>query len=293
MRASLRMCALALAFVLATVAVIPPARADMDKPTWNAGDYWVYTSTDVGFGFSGPGTVRYDVLGPDTVNVAGADYPSYRLKVTANGTSSPYANVAFNSADAWYRTADLALVKQSWNLTADVIIIGRVDVVVTITFDPPLGLGWPFAPGRTWSATSRITTVTTLGGLPPGTNTDAANRSFEVRPSATVTVAAGTFDTTPVRARETGTGDYSDASWSPQAGNTARETTYDSAGNEIDSKELTSYRYAGSGFLGLPVIVWLLIILIVFLVVLGIVFLRRQRRRGVMVPQTPPPQMPQ
>ena len=289
MRPSVRMCALALALAIAAVAAVPPARADMDKPSWNPGDYWVYSATDVGFGFGGsPGTVRYDVLGPDTVNVGGTDYPAYRLKVTANATSS---TVTFNAADVWYRTSDLALVQQSWNVTADVPFFGRVIVSVIVTFDPPLGLAWPFTSGKTWSSTTTITTVTTYGGFTPPPITGTLDDDYVVQAATTVTVPAGTFDTTPVRATETG-GDYTIGYWSPQAGNAARQQSFDDTDAQLSSQELTSYRYAGSGFLGLPLVVWLLIILVVFLIVLGVVFLRRQRRRGVMLPPTSPPQMP-
>jgi len=284
------MCALALALAIAVVAAVPPARAEMDKPSWTAGDYWIYSSTDVGFGLSGPGTVRYDVLGPDTVNVGGTDYASYRLRVTPNSNSS---TVTFNAGDVWYRTSDLALVKGTWNVTADVPFFGRVVILVTVTFTPPLGLRWPFAFDRTWTATSTIATVTKVGGLPPGTNTLSLTDTFVVLAAATVTVPAGTFDTTPVRANQSGGGGSTIGYWSPQAGNTAREQSYDNSGNPSKSQELTQYRYAGSGFLGLPIIAWLLIFLVVFLAVIGFVFLRRQRRRGVYVPPTAPPQMPQ
>src|SRR6266581_3622858 len=144
MRPSVRMCALALALAIAVVAAVPPARAEMDKPSWTAGDYWIYSSTDVGFGLSGPGTVRYDVLGPDTVNVGGTDYASYRLRVTPNSNSS---TVTFNAGDVWYRTSDLALVKGTWNVTADVPFFGRVVILATVTFTPPLGLRRP-SPGH-------------------------------------------------------------------------------------------------------------------------------------------------
>ncbi len=177
MRPSVRMCALALALAIAVVAAVPPARAEMDKPSWTAGDYWIYSSTDVGFGLSGPGTVRYDVLGPDTVNVGGTDYASYRLRVTPNSNSS---TVTFNAGDVWYRTSDLALVKGTWNVTADVPFFGRVVILVTVTFTPPLGLRWPFAFDRTWTATSTIATVTKVGGLPPGTNTLSLTDTFVV-----------------------------------------------------------------------------------------------------------------
>jgi len=283
MRYALRFLALVLALAIGLVAVTPPARADMGKPTWSPGDYWLYNVMGINFGISGGGTLRMDVLASDTVNVGGTDYPSYRVRLAVNVSGGP----TFNAGEAWYRVSDLALVRQTINITLDIPFFGPIDFLTTITYAPPMGFQWPLTAGATWDSSSSVATATQIGGLPPGTNTASVSTNFVVQDAATVSVPAGAFETTPVRATVSGS---VVSYWAPAAGNHARQQTFDSSDAEVASLELREYRYSGGGFLGLPLVVWFLIV--VALIFIAAAFVMRTRRQ----PQTysyVPPQPPQ
>ncbi len=290
MRAPLRLLAVALALAVGLVVAVPPARAVMDKPTWMKDDYWDYSFTGTFatgslLNIQGPGTLRVSVLGTEDVTVGGSTYSTYhtRLTVTASGA------VIFNSGERWYRTSDLALVKAAINLTLDTILFGRVTVVTTSTYAPPLALTWPLGAAATWTSTGNLTTVSQIiggGPLPPITlNLDT---QFTVLSDTQVTVAAGAFDTTPVR-EEGNLGGQRDRYWAPGAGNSAREEERDGGGSTTYAAELREYRYQAPGyFLGVPIIAWLLVILLVVIIAVAL-FMRNRQRRGVVLPPGPPP----
>ena len=277
MRASLRALAVLVAFGIVTTALAMPARADADKPSWSVGDHWTYNVRGQNFGMSGSGTLRLEVVGPDTVNVAGTDYASWRVRVVQNVTQT---FVDFNSGDVWYRQSDLAIVRIQYSLTFDLPLFDPTAVNTTITYNQPLPISWPVTAGKTWSGFTDVT-------VDPGFDYSLTT-SFIVQATATVSVPAGTFETTPVRADSGGS--YSIAYWAPSSGNYARQQSFNSQSQETSSQELTEYRYQGSSFLGLPLILWLLIILLVIIVLIGLVFRRRQQPRGVQLP--PPPMAP-
>lgn len=281
MRASLRALAVLVAFGIVTTALAMPARADADKPSWSVGDHWTYNVRGQNFGMSGSGTLRLEVVGPDTVNVAGTDYASWRVRVVQNVTQT---NVDFNSGDVWHRQSDLAIVRVEYSLTVDLPFFGPTVVNTMITYNQPLPISWPVTAGKTWSGSTTVTTEIT--GLPDFNN--PLTTLYIVQATATVTVPAGTFETTPVRADSGGS--YSIAYWAPSSGSYARQQSFNSQSQETSSQELTEYRYQGSSFLGLPIVLWLLIILLVIIVLIGLVFRRRQQPRGVQLP--PPPMAP-
>ncbi|HEV8595403.1 MAG TPA: hypothetical protein VGR51_07740 [Thermoplasmata archaeon] len=277
MRLPLRTLALLSVIALAFLAVAPPARADMGKPEWSAGDYWVYAVSGQNFGATGSGTFRMDVIGLDTTNVATIDYQTYRVRLQLN-----VSGATFNGGDAWFRVSDLALVKQTYNVTFP-FFGGSVTIITTVSFNPPLALVWPFATGGNWSATSSVTTVIQVLPFGPGSNVNTLSVDFLVSAPATVAVPAGSFDTTPVRMD---IGGYVQTYWAPQAGNYARQEEYNSGSGQVASRELTAYRYAGPGFLGIPLLVWLLILLLIVIVVVAVMLKKRNQ------PMPPPPQYP-
>jgi len=282
MRLPLRTSALVIAIALGLVAAMPPARADMGKPEWSAGDYWVYSVSGVNLGASGSGTLRMDVIGRDTANVAGVDYESHRVRLQLN-----VSGVTFNGGDAWYRVSDLALVKESYNVTVNIPFFGQVTIITTITFNPPLQIRWPATTDSTWSASSSVTVVTQVLPFGPGSNTDIVATTYTVLAPSTVTVPAGTFETTPLRGSVTG-GGYAMAYWSPQAGNSARQQEFDDNNAQVSSQELTAYKYQGGNFLGLPLLVWLLLLLLIVILVIAVAM---KRRRQPMAPMPPAPPM--
>lgn len=278
MRPPLRAFAALLALAIVTVVAAPPARADIGVPSWSTGDTWTYTVRGQNYGVSGIGTLTTTVKGIDTVSVGGNSYQTYRVGIALNVSNT---NPRFNSGDAWYRTSDLSLVKLVYNITWTIIV--EIVVVTTITYSPPFTIQWPASAGKTWSTTSVVTRQDSTGGG----WTSSVTLTFIVQAGASVTVPAGTFDTMPIRSTETG-GSYTIAYWS-SAGNYVRQQAFDSQDHELSSQELTSYRFS-PGFLGLPLVVWLLLLLLVIIIVLAIVFRMRRQPRGAQLP--PQTQMP-
>src|SRR2546428_12648278 len=81
MHTSARVLVAAFALMLVTAFAIVPgtARANMEKPTWAAGNFWVYSFVSGSGGLTINGTLRLDVTGTETVTLNGTDYPSYRV----------------------------------------------------------------------------------------------------------------------------------------------------------------------------------------------------------------------
>lgn len=284
MRLPLRTLALLSVLALGTLAVTPAVRADMDRPSWTAGDFWVYAVSGSNYGISGAGTFRMDVLGLDTANVAGTDYQCFRARLQLNASGS---GAVFNGGDAWYRVSDLALVMQTYNVTFDIPFFGMVTIITTVSFAPPLRIAWPISTGGNWTVSGDVITVQQVLPFGPGSSTNPFSFDFDVMAPATVTVPAGTFETTPIQISSSG---QTNAYWSPQAGNYARQQEFNSGGGQVSSQELTSYRYQGPSLLGLPVIVWLLLLLLIVIVVVAMILKRRNRPMAAMPPQYPPPQ---
>src|SRR5437016_14566058 len=62
--------------LVAAFAIVPgTASANMDKPTWAAGDFWVYSFVSRSGGLPLNGTLRLDVTGTETVTLNPTDYP--------------------------------------------------------------------------------------------------------------------------------------------------------------------------------------------------------------------------
>ncbi len=278
MRRPTQVLALGLALAIFLVSMAPSAAADAEKPTWSTGDFWAYEYTGSAFTWiNGPGTYRMEVVGIDTVSIGGASYEAYRLRLTVNGSNV----VQYHGGDVWYRTSDLSLVKLTYNATVTVFF--ELTVIVTLTYDPPAAIRWPLVTQDTWTTSSSRTAETQLPPLPPVSTRTNVDTSYIVEASSTVTVPAGSLETTPLRAQS---GERSTTYWAASAGNYARRQTRDANDQETSSAELTSFRYSPALF-GLPLIVWILILVLLIIVVAA--FVSRARRR----PQTPmPPYMP-
>lgn len=266
--------------VLAIVTLVvptlaPPVRADMGRPEWHTGDFWAYSFSGIFFTgtiwtLGGPGTFRMDVVGTDSIAVGDVNYPSHRVRLTANASGS----TVFNGGEQWYRTSDLALVKSVVNVTAD-ILVGRVTILATVTYDPPLGIRWPLTANANWSANTTWRLVNQIQGGGQIPISLPLTAQYEVQAAATVTVAAGPFETTPVRED---TGGHSTTYWAPGAGNYARRQEFAPGGAETYSAELTDYRYQGPGFLGLPLLYWLFIIAVLVVIIVALALRSRRRR---------------
>jgi len=301
-----RVLSLAVAIALLAVSIIPGARADTDRPTWTAGDFWEYTFSGLPFGGGGGaspnGTLRIDVLGTDSVTVGGTTYPSYHTSMKFNLTlSSGGITITLTiNGESWFRTSDIGLAKLVIVIPA---FFGSGSTTITATYAPPQEMQWPLRAGATWTATSLVTTVT-VSGFGTTTTNATESTSNSVQAEVQTTVPAGTFATFPVRGNVAGVG-YNIDFWAGSVGNAARMQSFDQNDQPQTSADLRSYRYqAGSSFVTLLVI---LLLVIVIIAIVAAFALRRGKKGSVVMPpggpqqpwqqqpwqqQSPPPQQP-
>jgi len=256
--------------LVAAFAIVPgTARANMDKPTWAAGDFWVYSFVSGSGGLTLNGTLRLDVTGTESVTLNGTDYPCYHV---AADLKIPFgAGLSYEvTPDIWFSTATLAVVK----IRAVVAPILNLTTQTTVVWTSSTN-----ATRTTWSHTTLST-------------------RFEVQSDATITVPAGTFTTTPIKETNTANLTYSMNYWSAQVGNWVRVGDYDSTGRNTDNFNLTSSNYQGGNFFtsivfGLPVWIWLVLLIVILVAVVGLFAVRRRRPPTRAMPPSPPPMPPQ
>jgi hypothetical protein len=278
-----------IATVFAAPALTLTARASLEAPSWSVGDYWAYKFTGSAAPVPGTtGTLRYDVLGTESVTVAGTSYTAYRAKLEFNVTSG--STTLSMPGNGWFRTSDLSPVKMTFTAT-----VGSTSVTVTLTYNPPVEIRWPLTANAQWSATSILTTVTEISGQTPTTTTATVSQTLRVEADEQKTVSAGTFTVTPVIQTQAG-GNYAKSYWSRDAGNTVEEKSYDSTDTQQGGMELKSYRHVAPSsaggpatIMGLPPVGWAVILLAIIIVVLAAVVVRRRRPQ---VPAGFPPAVP-
>jgi hypothetical protein len=290
---------LAIVVLIGFIVTAPRVQADMEKPDWQAGDFWAYEFSGPGAtGSGGQGRLRYDVVGPETVSVGGTSYSTYHTDVALNVTGAFPLDMP---GDAWFRTSDLALVKMNFTVTVEVSPGQTLEGTITVTANPPLRADWPLTSGDTWSVSGTVTSITQFPGLEPFTIEQVITGSVAVGATETRTVGGEQFSTTPVTRTESN-GNSTKSYWSEDAGNSVEERMYDSADEETGSMRMTSYSYsppAGTGtdplgnLLGLPWYLWLALVVVVAAaaVAAGIVA-RRRRRPGAGIPSVPIGPMP-
>jgi hypothetical protein len=292
------MLVLMVAMAALVVADLPSARGATSKPTWTTGDYWVYNLTgSAGTGFpslgGGSSTLRYDIKGTTTIQIAGSSVAVYDAKVNltllVRYGSTTIALVV--SGDEWFRTSDLAPAKVSLSTT----YLGQT-ASFTLTSDPPPAIHWPLTSGDSWTVTTNITIATQFPGSSNSTSsTQTASQSVESDQS--LTVPAGTFTVTPVKETISGQSNYTISYWSGTAGNAASQRSYASNGSEQGAMDLKAYNYqAGSPVppnllgvivLGIPLLVWLILVAGVVIAILAFAWVRRRPPPAV-APGPPP-----
>ncbi len=278
--------ALALLLVAAFAIVPGTARANMDRPTWAAGDFWVYAVGNA----SAQTTLSIHVTGTQSVLVNGTSYATYHT-TTELSTRSGSFKVTY-TADIWFSVETLAIVE----IQASINITGLI--TITISGFPPQTIQWPLTTGATWRSSTVVTAQT---AYPNGTKTysyQALSTDFEVQPEASITVPKGTFATTPLKETSTANASYTLNYWSPQVGNWARIGTYDSSGRNQGNFNLTDYNYQGGSFFtsivfGLPVWIWLILLVVILVAIIGLVAVRRRRPPTRVMPPSPPQMPPQ
>lgn len=294
MRLSARACVAAFALLLVAAFAIMPgtAKANMDRPTWAAGNFWVYSFVSGSGGLTINGTLRLDVSGTETVTLNGTDYPSYHV---AADLKIPFgAGFSYElTPDIWFSTDTLAIVK----IRAVVAPIANLTTQTTVVIagSPPQTIHWPLTAGATWTDSTVVWTSSTNATATTWAQAALSTR-FEVQSDASISVPAGTFTTTPIKESNTANLSYTMNYWSAQVGNWVRVGDYDSTGRNTDNFNLTSYSYSGGSFFtsilfGLPVWIWLVLLVVIIVAIIG-VFAVRRRKPPMRAMPPPPPQMP-
>src|SRR2546422_3860389 len=296
MHTSARVMVAAFALLLvAAFAIVPgTAKANMDKPTWAAGNFWVYSFESGSGGLTINGTLRLDVTGTETVTLNGTPHPSYH--VAADLKIPLGAGFTYEATpDIWFSTDTLAIVK----IRVVVAPIGNLttQTMVVIAGSPPQTIHWPLTAGATWTDTTVVWSSSTNATATTWTNATLTTR-FDVQPDATITVPAGTFTTTPIKETNTANLSYTMNYWSADVGNWVRVGDYDSTGRNTDNFNLTAKNYQGGSFFtsilfGLPVWIWLVLLVVIIVAIIGVFVVRRRKPPTRVMPPAPPPMPPQ
>jgi hypothetical protein len=279
--------------LVAAFAIVPgTAKANMDRPTWASGDFWVYALPSSGIGLSNA-TLRMDVTGTQSLVVNGTSYSTYHVAATV---TVQYIGTTSFPAEIWFSTDTLAIVKikATININLPNITAGGT---FEVSGNPPQTIQWPLTAGATWQSSTTVWSVTTNSSGSTYMSVPLTT-SFEVQSDASISVPAGTFTTTPLKETETATGSYTINYWSAQAGNWARVGEYNSQGQDQGSFNLTSYSYSGGSFFtsilfGLPVWIWLVLLVVIVVAIIGVFAVRRRRPPMRAMPPSPPQMPPQ
>jgi len=279
--------------LLAAFAIVPgTAKANMDRPTWASGDFWVYALPSSGLGLSNA-TLRMDVTGTQSLVVNGTPFSTYHVAATV---TVQYIGTTTFPAEIWFSTDTLAVVKikATVNINLPNITAGGT---FEVSGNPPQTIQWPLTAGATWQSNTTVWSVTTNSS---GSHYVHAplNTSFEVQSDASIAVPAGTFTTTPLKETDTASGTYTINYWSASVGNWVRVGEYDSQNRNMGNFNLTSYSYGGGSFFtsilfGLPVWIWLVLLVVIIVAIIGVVAVRRRKPPTRAMPPTPPPMPPQ
>src|SRR2546425_8594342 len=216
MHASARVMVATFALLLvAAFAIVPgTARANINKPTWAAGDCGVYSFVSGSAGLTLNGTLRLDVTGTESVTLNQTDYPSYH--VAADLKIPLGAGLSYEvTPDIWFSTATLAIVK----IRAVVAPIANLTAQTTVVIagSPPQTLHWPLTAGVTWTDSTVVWTSSTNATRTTWSHATVTT-SFEVQSDATITVPAGNLSTTPVQEAEQGNTTLTMKYWWAQEG---------------------------------------------------------------------------
>lgn len=286
--------AIVLAFGLVVLAATPAASASTAMPSWSAGDYWTYAlnaGTLFGGTFAGSATMRYDVVGPDSLSVGGSSVPVWKTKLNVSvSISSGFISAQlYLNGNAYFRQSDLGQVQQGFSAS-----YGGTTVSFTTSYNPPQAIQWPLTAGAQWTTTTNVTFASSTGS--PTTVQETIQSSVQADQS--LTVPAGTFTVTPVKQTMGAlAAEYTVYFWSATVGNyVSMRNYYSSNDTEISSVDLQSYSFGAGGLglssivLGLPLYAWIAIIVIVVVVIAAVALLRRKKPAPPMMP--PPGAMP-
>ncbi len=266
----------------ASLAVARPVAATQNAPSLSTGDQWTYGVSSRGGGNS---TVVFTIQEQTTLATGSGVYAVWHVKETS---IAPFGGSTITSySDVWIATDGARIAKL---VTTGVLFFGNT----TVTYDPPIPQAvFPLNAGDSWSVPSQTHTQNNLVNL-----TTTSSYSGIVTGEQSVTVPAGTFTAAIVRSPSTGN-PYTLSYYSEQAGWFVQVRSYNGQGVLTSTQNLTAYKYSGYGILGIPYVVWFILLVVVLaLAVTAAILLRRRRPRApyAMPPQGsqayPPPYQP-
>lgn len=305
-----------LLIVGAFLRIAPQAVADVGRPGWSVGDYWIYTTFGLqSFNLPDGTTLNYSVAGMATIEYRGTTFSTYHLTISL--VSLP--NVTYGgsslkrlSGDAWYNQSDLSLLRftlRTWTFDSSLGSAGTwLNESHSWTADPPLAPRFPLRTGMGWSgnATVNLVSVGIDDGRLYGELNQTGGGRFSVGSNAIVNVPAGTFSATPMTENLSFNGQWTFiganpllpftfaevtvAYYSPVVGNAVcvEDVGYGAGCGGVgaqDGFELIAYGHATNpapaAFLGLSLLEWaVLAVAIAAGSVLAITLVRRRRRTG-------------
>lgn len=179
------------ALFLPLVAALP-SDAQLEKPNWGIGDYWVYSGSYIGTAsmvfenstlestIDSTVSLRVDVNDISVKNIDGDYMGCYILDVASSiggtytykfGQQSYSGSFEFSvNGTSWFSTDDLSIVKSDIEVTIDINIPNLPSTLSTETdYSPPFDfMDFPVTEGEKW--TSSTTTKTSyMGGEPTST----------------------------------------------------------------------------------------------------------------------------
>ncbi|MCD6299303.1 MAG: PKD domain-containing protein [Thermoplasmata archaeon] len=177
---------------LPLVAVALPSDAQLEKPNWGVGDYWVYSGSYSGTAsmafenstlqsnIDSTVSLRVDVKDIEVKNIDGKYMGCYITDVESSvggtytykfGQQSYSGNFKFSvNGTSWFSTDDLAIVKSDIEVTIDINIPNVPKTLSTDTdYGPPFDfMDFPVSEGERWTASTTAKT-SYMGGEPTPT----------------------------------------------------------------------------------------------------------------------------
>lgn len=292
--------------IIALMGVPLSVVGDMQLPTFQVGDQWVYS---VNLNLEGMVVISGDWTFEVENEVSFSGHEAYHMSIGGDGSASlsGLGGSYVMEGVSYIRMSDLATIKEDIMIDINVTILSEeihIVAYMNMSHDPPLNqFDFPVKEGDIWSSISTTTfelAILSDNPLVPGTvtnSTDIVTTNLECESKETVEVAAGKFASYKIKMTD-GSGNTTYNYVSTKSGYIVKTQMYNSTGASVGNLNLKSYTYtppaAGNGddfISNIMDYLWLLILLIVViivLVILGVVLSKRSTEQGP-PPDEPPP----
>jgi hypothetical protein len=291
---------LLVAMIVVLLGLSSTVQADMNLPTYQVGDEWVF---DVNVNVQDvilAGEWTFTVEGEESIS----GHNVYNLSLEGSGpaTLSGIGTGDYvTEGSTFLRKSDLAALKEDVKVNVSVTF-GTIDVFVdfymNISYDPPQDqFDFPIKTDDTWSSTSTVTSsLTIVSSMLPTNSTETTvilTTEFECESKEMVSVPAGDFQSYKIKMTEED-GNYTYTYMSTRTGYMTKMQMFESTGASLGNINLKSYSYTppvtGNGddpFKAIMDYLWLIVLIIVIVVIVVIVLIAMSKRSKK--EQTPPP----